>query len=142
MFPVVRKNKILPFPYLALNGLLKRAAHHCGFDMVLSHAFKRAALTNAFLANEKELVKVSPRVLKDIGDHSKTYHERYVRLGVDYIADLMVEIKKAFLSDFRDGLPTQDREDLDASFNLINVRQHAYAIQNFLEVCGFGLESV
>jgi hypothetical protein len=54
MFPIIRKNRILSLPYVALNGILRRAASHCNFDLVLSHAFKRAALTNAFIANEND----------------------------------------------------------------------------------------
>ena len=64
------------------------------------HTLSRKLRTNAFKANEKGLVKISPRVLKDIGHHAKDYHENYVRLAPQYIADLMVEIKTAFLGEF------------------------------------------
>ena len=134
MFPILRRNAILPFPSVALNGILKRAAIHCNFDLVLAHAFKRAALTNAFVANEKGLVKISPRVLKDIGDHSKNYHEKYVRLGDQYIAELMVEIKIAFISEFKNTLGIKEGEKLLASFESINVRAAAFTINNLIRV--------
>lgn len=134
MFPILRRDVVLPFPSVALSGILKRAAIHCQFDLVLAHAFKRAALTNAFIANEKGLVKVSPRVLKDIGDHAKNYHEKYVRLGDQYIADLMVEIKIAFINEFKDTLNVSDGEKLLASFESINVRASAFKISNIIRV--------
>ena len=134
MFPILRCGSILPFPYGALSDLLKNAACHVGFDSVLSHAFKRAALTNAFKANEKGLVKVSPRVLKDIGHHAKDYHENYVRLAPQYIADLMVEIKTAFLGEFQDELDPEDKRAVEFDFMEVDVRASASRVQNLIQV--------
>ena len=134
MFPILRCGSILPFPYGALSDLLKKAACHCEFDLVLSHAFKRAALTNAFKANEKGLVKVSPRVLKDIGDHAKDYHENYVRLGPEYIAELMVEIKTAFLEEFWEKLSPEDKRDVESDFMSVDVRAAAAKVRSMITV--------
>ena len=102
---------------------MKRAAEACHFDLVLAHAYKRAALTDAFIANEKELVNVSGRVLKDIGDHAKNYHENYVRLGDSYLSDLMVEVKIAYLNDFVEGLNSEDKSLVLNAFSGVLVRK-------------------
>ena len=104
LFPIKRKNILVPFTYNAFDKLLKKTGTHLHFYNLQSHAFKRAALDMLWLANEKELMYVSPRLLKDVGDHARDYHERYIRPSLIFTAQQVSKCKKLLVQDFVDSL--------------------------------------
>ena len=94
-----------------------------------AHAFKRGALTNIWVANEKGLVNSTPRLLKTIGDHALDYHESYVRVPLELIAEKFADTKKALIGDFLDNkIPARQKRILQFKFRQINVRQAASSV--------------
>ena len=82
-----------------------------------------------WLANEKGLMIVSPRLLKDVGDHAKNYHERYVRPSLLFTANQLSRCKKLLIKDFVDKLDPLTHSNFLSTINSVSIP--AFAIYRF-----------
>ena len=127
-------NTIIPFSKVTFDGLLKRAAKQVCFSKVNAYSYRRGAHTNAYAADQDNLVQCAPRTLKTIGDHALTYHEAYVNIDRKDLSLKFASIKKLRVEAMVDSLPVYAKANLEQSFASINVRRAANAIISSLPV--------
>ena len=71
----------------------------------------------------------TPRILKTVGDHALTYHEAYVRVPLDLIAEKFAATKKSLIGDFLDNkVPERQKRILQFRFKQVNIRKAAPSI--------------
>ena len=128
-------NEYIPFSKVTFDNLLKRAAEQVCFSRVKAYSFRRGAHTNAYMADQDNLVECAPRTLKTIGDHALTYHENYVSIDLKDLAEKFASIKKLRIEAMLDSLPLLVRANLQLRFSSINLRRAANAIISTIPVC-------
>ena len=70
---------------------------------------------------------MSPRLLKDIGDHARNYHEKYVRPSLIWIAEQLAKMKKLLILDYMHKIDTSSQTYLADAFTAISIPNIALA---------------
>ena len=92
-------------------------------------------MQNFWQANELGLVYSSPRILKEVGAHALSYHERYVRPSKVFVAKRTAAVKIALIDHVLSELEPSMASTISQNFDSISLPRAALAIFLKLDVC-------